>query len=49
MGEETVEREEPNDIGLAASRGDHGLVSDERTKNLSNEKKLRSSWLRPPV
>jgi hypothetical protein len=42
VGEETVQGEKPNDIGLAAARGDHGLFSDERTKDRSNEKKLRS-------
>jgi hypothetical protein len=45
-GEETVEREKPYDVGLAAARGDHWLFSDERTKDLSNEKKLSSVWLR---
>jgi hypothetical protein len=47
VGEETVEGEEPNDIGLATARGDYRLFSDERTKDLSNEKKLSSVWLRP--
>jgi len=38
VGEETVEREEPNDIGLAPASGDQWLFSHERTKDLSNEK-----------
>jgi hypothetical protein len=45
--EETVEGEEPNDDGLATAGADHGLFSDERTKDLSNEKKLRPCALRP--
>ena len=46
-GEETVEREEPNNIGLAAACRDQGLFSDQRTKDLSKEKKLRPRAMRP--
>ena len=42
-----MEREEPNDIGLATARSDHWIFLDERTKDLLNEKKLRPHALRP--
>ena len=42
-----MERDEPNDVGLAAARDDQRLFSDERTKDLLNEKKLRRRALRP--
>ena len=42
-----MEREEPNDIGFAAARDDQRLFSDERRKDLLNEKKLRPHALRP--
>jgi hypothetical protein len=42
-----VQGEEPNDIGLAAAGGYRRLFWVVRTKDLSNEKKLRSCGLRP--